>query len=336
MIREATAKIIERIDLTREEQELVFEEIMTGGATPSQIAAFITALRIKGETVEEITGAAHIMRKHATKINVDKKKLLDTCGTGGDSKDTFNISTISAFVACGAGLTVAKHGNRSVSSRCGSADLLKELGVNIEASLDVVKKCLVEIGIGFLFAPLLHGAMKYATPVRREIGIRTIFNILGPLTNPAGAANQLLGVYDKDLVEPLTDVLRRLGSRHCLVVHGLDGMDEITTTGETLVCELKDNRINSFKIKPEDFGIPKAEAEDLNGGDASFNAQLSREVLEGKKGPQRDIVIFNAGCAIYAGDGARDIEEGIRLAKRSIDSGAALKKLTLLKEYTNK
>lgn len=336
MIKEATAKIIEKIDLTREETEKVFEEIMTGAAAPSQIAAFITALRMKRETVEEITGAAHIMRKHATKINVNRDKVLDTCGTGGDGKHTFNISTISAFVACGAGLTVAKHGNRSVSSKCGSADLLKELGVNIEASPDVVKRCLVEIGIGFLFAPLLHGAMKYATPVRREIGIRTIFNILGPLTNPAGAANQLLGVYDKDLLEPLADVLRKLGLRHCLVVHGLDGMDEITTTGETLVCELKDDKINSFRIKPEDFGILTALAKDLNGGDASFNAQLAREVLEGKRGCQRDIVILNAGCAIYAGDGARDIEEGIRLAKQSIDSGAALKKLTLLKEYTHK
>lgn len=336
MIKEATAKIIERIDLAQEETEKAFEEIMSGVATASQIAAFITALRMKGETVEEISGAASIMRRHVTKINVDKENILDTCGTGGDSKHTFNISTISAFVACAAGLTLAKHGNRSVSSKCGSADLLKELGVNIEVSPAVVEKCLAEIGIGFLFAPLLHRAMKYATPVRREIGIRTVFNILGPLTNPAGAVNQLLGVYDANLVEPLANVLGKLGSRHCLVVHGLDGMDEVTTTNETLVCELKDGKINSFKIKPEDFAIPRAKAEDLVGGDASFNAQLCQRILEGEKGPPRDIVILNAGCAIYAGEGAKDINQGIKLAGQAIDSGAALKKLELLKEYTNK
>lgn len=336
MIKEAAVKIVDKVDLTREETEKVFEEIMTGVATPSQIAALITALRIKGETIEEIAGAAAIMRKHAKIINVDKEKLLDTCGTGGDGKHTFNISTISAFVACGGGLTVAKHGNKSVSSKCGSADLLKELGVNIEASTEVVEKCLSEIGIGFLFAPLLHGAMKYAMPVRREIGIRTIFNILGPLTNPAGALNQLLGVYDENLVERLANVLGKLGSRHSLVVHGLDGMDEVSTTAETLVCELKDGKLNSFKIKPEDFGIPRAKAEDLTGSDAAFNARIFHEVLEGAKGPRRDIVLLNAGCAIYAGDGAKDIKEGIKLAEQSIMSGAALKKLTLLKEYTNK
>lgn len=336
MIKEATVKIVDRVDLTREETEKVFEEIMTGVATPPQIAAFITALRMKGETIEEISGAAYIMRKHATIINVDKEKLLDTCGTGGDGKHTFNISTVSAFVACGGGLTVAKHGNKSVSSKCGSADLLKELGVNIKASVQVVEKCLSEIGIGFLFAPLLHGAMKYAAPVRREIGIRTIFNILGPLTNPARACNQLLGVYDGSLAKPLANVLGKLGSRHSLVVYGSDGMDEVSTTAETLVCELKDGKVNSFRIKPEDFGIPRAKAEDLTGNDAAFNARIFQEVLEGVKGPRRDIVILNAGCAIYAGDGAKDIKEGIKLAEQSIDSGVALKKLTLLKEYTNK
>ncbi len=336
MIKEAAVKIIDRVELTQEETEKVFEEIMTGIATPSQIAAFITALRMKGETIEEIAGAATIMRKHAKIINVDKEKLLDTCGTGGDGKHTFNISTISAFVASGAGLTVAKHGNKSVSSKCGSADLLKELGVNIEAGSEVVEKCLSEIGIGFLFAPLLHGAMKYALPVRQEIGIRTIFNILGPLTNPAGARNQLLGVYEENLAEPLANVLGKLGSQHCLVVHGLDGMDEVSTTAETLVCELKGGKVKSFKIKPEDFGISRAKAADLTGGDAAFNARIFHEVLEGAKGPRRDVVLLNAGCAIYTGDGAKDIKEGIKLAGQSIDNGAALKKLILLKEYTNK
>lgn len=334
MIKEAIAKIIEKVNLTQVEIEAVMEEIMTGKALPSQIASFLTALRMKGETSDEITGCVLVMRRYATQIKAIKDVLLDTCGTGGDKKGTFNISTISAFVAAGAGLVVAKHGNRSVSSSCGSADLLEGLGVKIEIEPDRVENCIEKIGIGFLFAPLLHGAMKYATPVRREIGIRTIFNILGPLSNPAGATHQLLGVYDEKLTEPLAKVLGNLGLKHALVVHGEDGLDEVTTTCGTVVSELKDGNVRNYEIKPEDFGIKRARLEDLRGGDIALNVKIANDVLNGKSGPHRDIVLLNAGCAIYVGDKAKDFKEGIRLACESIDTGKALKKLEELKEYT--
>ena len=336
MIKETISKAAMGKNLSRNEMKDAFGEIMAGKADSAQIAAFITALRMKGESIEEITGGAEVMRKFATKVKTKQKKVLDTCGTGGDKSGTFNISTIAAFVACGAGLTVAKHGNRSVSSKCGSADLLKELGINIEADLPTVEKCLDEIGIGFLFAPLLHSAMKYAAPVRRQLGIRTVFNVLGPLTNPAGATTQLLGVYDKSLVEPLANVLKNLGSVHALVVHGADGLDEVTTTGDTFVAELKDKNVKTYKVNPKDFGISKAKKEDLNGGDAKFNSKIAMDIFSGKPGPQTDIVLLNAGCAIYAGDKATTIKNGIELARSSILSGCALEKLNKLKKLTNK
>jgi len=336
MIKEAIAKVVKGEDLTRSEMNEAFGQIMSGGAGEAEIASFITCMRMKGETIDEITGGAEVMRKFATKVKTKHKKILDTCGTGGDSSGTFNISTIAAFVACGSGVIVAKHGNRSVSSKCGSADLLKELGVNIEAGIDVVEGCLDEIGIGFLFAPLLHGAMKYATPVRRKIGIRTVFNILGPLTNPAGANYQLLGVYDKALVAPLANVLKNLGSVHALIVHGSDGLDEVTTTGKTFVSEVKAKSVKSYEIDPVKYGFSKAKKDELLGGDAQQNSKLAMDILEGKSGKKSDIVILNAGCAIYAADKAKSIKEGIEMARKSISSGSALLKLNKLKELTNK
>jgi anthranilate phosphoribosyltransferase len=330
-IREAIDKVVRRLDLTRQEVEDVWMEIMTGKAQDSQIASLLTALRMKGETVEEITGAALVMRKFVIGVNTTKDVLLDTCGTGGDGRDTFNISSISALVAAGAGICVAKHGNRSVSSKCGSADLLEALGVKIDLPKEKVEACIEKVGMGFLFAPNLHPAMKYATPVRRKIGIRTIFNILGPLTNPAGAGYQLLGVYDRELVEPLVRVLANLGSIHCLVVHGLDGLDEVTTTGATLIGELKGGSIRTYKIKPEDFGIKRVGLGELRGGDVSFNVNLAQDILAAKPGPARDVVLLNAGCAIYAAEAARDIKEGIALAAESIDKGKAKEKLEELR-----
>lgn len=335
MIKEAISRVVHSTDLTEAEMMGVMNEVMTGAATPAQIGSFITALRMKGETVSEITGAARVMREKASRIDAPAGNLVDTCGTGGDESMTFNISTAAAFVAAGAGVTVAKHGNRSVSSKCGSADVLKSLGVNIEAEVSRVEECLREAGIGFLFAPMLHGAMKYAAPVRRELGIRSIFNILGPLTNPAGAARQLLGVYDPALTDILAMVLNNLGSVHAFVVRGEDGLDEITLTGETRVTELKDGFIRTYHIKPEDFGFTRCSPEDLKGGDPVVNAGIILDVLKGKKGPARDIVLLNGGAAIVAGGKAERIEEGIALAHGSIDSGTALGKLEKLKGITN-
>ncbi|MBI5328784.1 MAG: anthranilate phosphoribosyltransferase [Deltaproteobacteria bacterium] len=336
MIKEAISKIVKNQDLTESEMIEIMNEIMTGAASPGQIGAFITALRIKGETVDEITGAAKVMREKATKIEVKGKKVVDTCGTGGDESMTFNISTAAAFVAAGAGLTIAKHGNRSVSSRSGSADVLKALGVNIEAEVARVEECINEIGVGFLFAPMLHGAMKYAAPVRREIGIRTIFNILGPLTNPAGARCQVIGVYDDSLTDILGKVLSNLGAEHAFVVRGEDGLDEITLTAETKVTELKDGKLRTYHIKPEDFGFRRCKAEDLKGGDPEQNAEIILKILKGKKGPQHDVVLLNAAAAIAAGGVANSIEEGIAAARGSIDSGASLDKLNKLVEITNR
>ena len=336
MIKEAISKIVKNQDLTESEMIEVMNEIMTGAASPGQIGAFITALRIKGETVDEITGAAKVMRDKATKIEVKGKKVVDTCGTGGDEAMTFNISTAAAFVAAGAGLTVAKHGNKSVSSRSGSADVLKALGVNIEAEVAKVEKCLAKIGLGFLFAPMLHGAMKYAAPVRREIGIRTIFNILGPLTNPAGARCQVVGVYDDSLTDILGKVLANLGAEHAFVVRGEDGLDEITLTTETKVTELKDGKLRTYHIKPEDFGFKRCKPEDLKGGDPVQNAEIILSILKGKKGPQYDVVLLNAAAAIVAGGMAKSLEEGISTARGSIDSGAALERLNKLVEMSNK
>ncbi|MFH0772295.1 MAG: anthranilate phosphoribosyltransferase [Candidatus Omnitrophota bacterium] len=336
MIKEAISQLVKRKDLLISEMELVMEEIMTGKASPAQIASFLTALRMKGETIDEIVGAANIMRNHVTRIKTNRDLVLDTCGTGGDESFTFNISTICAFVVSGAGIPVAKHGNRSVSSRCGSADLLSALGVNIEAEENIVSECIDKIGIGFLFAPALHKAMHFAVAPRREIGIRTVFNILGPMTNPAGARHQLIGVYGKELTEPIAKALGRLGSKHALIVHGEDGLDEVTTTGYTQISELKDAKVGTFMISPEDFGIKRASADDLKGGDCDYNAKIALEILGGNKGSRRDVVILNAACAIYAADRTSDIGEAVKLAEDAIVSGAALLKLEQLKELTNR
>lgn len=336
MIQEATELITRGKDLSRDEMQVVMEEIMTAKADTPAIISFLTALNKKGETVEELTAAVSVMRKHVTRIRTDKEVVLDTCGTGGDRKGTFNVSTIVAFVASGCGITVAKHGNRSVSSRCGSADILEALGININMSVDRIEKCLDEVGIAFLFAPNLHPAMKYAMPARKQIGSRTMFNILGPLTNPAGATHQLVGVYDRHWLEILAQVLANLGCVHALIVHGIDGLDEITTTAPTLIAEEHNGRLNNYEVAPEDFGFKRARLEDLVGGSAFNNAKILLDVLNGKSGPQRDIVLLNAGAAIYVSDKAGSIKEGIELAKVSIDSGKALKKLELLKECSLK
>lgn len=335
MIREAISKVVDGEDLSQEEATTTMNEIMSGEATPAQIACFITALRLKGETVDEITGCARIMREKVTRIEAKADLLVDTCGTGGDGSNTFNISTTAAVVAAGAGLHIAKHGNRSVSSKSGSADVLKALGVNIEADAALVAKCVDEVGIGFLFAPMLHPAMKYAIGPRREIGIRTIFNILGPLTNPAGAQVQVLGVYDAALTETLANVLKNLGSSHVFVVHGADGLDEITITDKTYVSELVDGQVKSFTIAPEDFGMSRADASTLVGGEAEENARITLDILGGEKGPRRDIVLLNSAAVIMAGGKAADLAEGIQVAAETIDSGKALEKLELLKKATN-
>ncbi len=335
MMKEAIKKVVEMESLTQEEAAAVMTEIMEGAATPAQIGCFLTALRLKGETVEEITGFAQVMREKATRISCCFEDVVDTCGTGGDGLCTFNISTCAAFVAAGAGVAVAKHGNRCVSSGCGSADVLKELGVNIEAEPAVVERCMDALGVGFLFAPKLHLAMKHAIGPRREIGIRTVFNILGPLTNPAGARRQLLGVYDGTLTEIIARVLDKLGSRRVFVVHGDDGLDEISTTGPTQVTELSDSHVSTYTIHPEDLGIPVSSMEELKGGDALMNAAIVKDVLSGQKGPKRDIVLLNSAAVIVAAGRAADLEEGLEVAAESIDSGRAMEKLSRLIQVSN-
>jgi anthranilate phosphoribosyltransferase len=335
-IQEAIKKATGGSHLSREESRSVFEEIMSGKATQAQIAAIIIALHMKGETIEEITGAAEVMREKATPVIPDSADhIVDTCGTGGDSSHTFNISTAAAFVAAAAGARVAKHGNRSVSSKCGSADVLEALGVNIAIEPKKMKACLDEIGICFLFAPALHGAMKHAIGPRKEIGIRTIFNVLGPLTNPAGAKNQLMGVFMPELTEPLARVLRNMGSDHAYVVHGFNRMDEISITGETRISELSDGLIKTFTISPEDYDLPGASPEAVRGGGAAENADIIKKIFSGEKGPHRDIVIFNAGFAIAAAGVATDPAEGIQKAAEALDSGAVEEKLALLVEKTS-
>jgi len=309
------------------------EEIMQGEVTPAQFGAFVTALRLKGETVDEIIGLARTMRAKAVPVNVSEP-VVDTCGTGGDGSGTFNISTAAALVAAGAGLKVAKHGNRAMSSQCGSADVLEALGIKIDLGAEAVAQCLETVGIGFMFAPTFHPAMKYAAAPRREIGIRTVFNILGPLTNPAGAKAQVLGVADESLVEKLALALQGLGSSHAMVVHGEDGLDEITVTGKSRVCELKDGSLRSYSVSPEDFGLSQANSSDLMGGTASENADLLRRVLNGDLGPQRDAVLLNAGAVLLTGDKVATLEQGIALAKEVIDSGHARAKLEQLIKFS--
>lgn len=334
MIKEAINQVVSEQDLSEEQSQAVMQEIMSGEATPAQIAAFITGLRMKKETVAEITGGAKVMREKATKIKVDGE-VVDTCGTGGDRAGTFNISTVAAFVAAGAGVKIAKHGNRSVSSRCGSADLLMALGVKINLPPEGIEKSIREVGFGFLFAPDLHGAMKYAIGPRREIGIRTIFNILGPLTNPAGARYQLLGVYDPDLTEIMTRVLKNLGSERVFCVHGEDGLDEVSLSSSTRVTELKGGEINTYRITPEEFGFKRAPLSAIAGGSPEENALIALNVLKGESGPKRDVVLLNTALVLMAGKLTETVEEGINRAAMSIDSGAAMAKLEALKELTN-
>jgi anthranilate phosphoribosyltransferase len=334
MIRDAIAKLADRVSLTEAESEAVMREIMEGQTTPAQIAAYLTALRLKGETVDEVVGAARAMREKAVKIRVDDPLVVDTCGTGGDRKGTFNISTTTAFVVAGAGVTVAKHGNRAASSKSGSADVLRALGVNIDVPPFVVESCVNEIGIGFLFAPVFHGAMKHAVGPRQEIGIRTLFNILGPLTNPAGASIQILGVYADPLADLMAQVLIKLGSRHCFVVHGEDGLDEISISGPTRFCEGKEGRISCYHLDPRDLNIPLAGLETIAGGGPEDNAKILLAILGGERGPKRDIVLLNAAPPFVACGLAKDFAEGVALAAQSIDSGAALAKLENLKQRT--
>ncbi len=334
MIVNAIKKVVEGQDLNRDDCYGAMDDIMGGRATPAQVAAFITALRIKGETVQEITACAQVMRDRVLRVDVDVADLVDTCGTGGDGARTFNISTTAAFVVAGAGVPVAKHGNRSVSSQSGSADLFQALGVNIDAGLDVVRRCIGEVGMGFLFAPLLHGAMKHAIGPRREIGIRTVFNILGPLTNPAGAPNQVIGVYAEGLTETVCEVLEELGTRHAYVVHGHDGLDEITLTGKTKVSELRQGRVYTFDLDPEELGFSCCSAEALKGGNAAENAGITLSILRGAAGPKKDITLLNAAAAIYVAGRTRSIGEAVGVAREAIDSGRAMQKLEALKQVS--
>ncbi len=327
MIKEALARVVNRQDLNEEEMMAVMNEIMSSACTAAQIAAFITALRMKGESVAEITGAARVMREKATQIKVEAEVVVDTCGTGGDAANTFNVSTTAAFVIAAAGLKVAKHGNRAVSSRCGSADVLEALGANLDLSPSLVAACIGEVGFGFLFAPKLHLAMKHAIGPRREIGLRTIFNILGPLTNPAGANVQVLGVYDGSLTNILATVLKNLGSKAAMVVFGEGGFDELSIVGPTRISELKHGVVRDYVVQPEDFGLKRATAAEISGGDVARNVQIVRSIFAGKKGACRDMVVLNAAAALAIAGKARDMAEGVNMVEELIDSGAAARKL---------
>ena len=335
MIKEAISLLVAGQSLTMEQAAEVMEEITTGQVTPAQFGAFVTALRIKGETADEIAGLASVMRAKAIRVTTNNP-VIDIVGTGGDNSKSFNISTAAAFVAAGAGIRVAKHNNRAMTSQCGSADVLEALGMKIELDASQVQNCLEKVGIGFMFAPLFHPAMKFAAAPRREIGIRTIFNILGPLTNPARAESQVLGVPSEELGEKMAQVLLRLGSKHTLVVHGLDGMDEISIAGKSRVWELRDGKITSYDISPEDFGLARAGVETLAGGTPEENATILRSVLEGEKGPRREAVVINAAAGIVVGhltknhSGLPALKEGVEIAQKTIDSGQALDKLEKL------
>lgn len=335
LIREAINKAVSGLHLDENEAGAVMDIIMEGEATPAQIAALLIALRLKGETVEEITGFARVMRSKATPIHTRHETVVDTCGTGGDGVNTFNISTAAALVVAGCGVPVAKHGNRSVSSRCGSADVLEALGINIGLTPAQKEECLDRIGIAFLFAPALHGAMKHAAGPRREIGVRTVFNVLGPLTNPAGANAQVLGVYSSDLVPKLAGVLARLGTKGAFVLHGAGGADEITPAGPAHVCRVSGGKVQNFELDPLEFGIKRAPLETLRGGSPPENAAIINSILSGEKGPRRDAVVLNAALALVASENADSIGDALKTASQSIDSGGALKKLRDLSDFTS-
>ena len=338
IITEAVRALVDRKDLSRIEAAAAMEAIMSGASTDAQIAAFLTALRMKGETVEELIGFAQVMREKAVQVRTrarevvgatgtDREMLIDTAGTGGDASGTFNVSTATAFVVAGAGLKVAKHGNRSMSSLCGSADVVETLGIKIELSPAKIARCVDEVGIGFLYAPLLHTAMKHVVTVRRETGIRTVFNMLGPLTNPAGANAQVIGVYSEALTEPLARVLAELGTHRAFVVHGADGLDEISNTGTSRISEVREGVVRNSTVRPEDLGLARASIQDLRGGDRTENAEIIRHILSGEVGPCRDIVLMNASAALVVGGRAHDLKEGVAVAAQSIDSGAAADRL---------
>jgi anthranilate phosphoribosyltransferase len=345
-ITAAIKKVVNRQNLRVEEAELVLEQIMTGQCTDAQIASLLTALRMKGETADEIVGFARVMRRKAAPVHpqsavgteisgTEREALIDTCGTGGDISGSFNVSTATAFVAAGGGLRVAKHGNRSVSSMCGSADVVEALGVRLELSPERIAQCIDQIGIGFLHAPLLHDAMKYVALARHQMAIRTIFNMLGPLTNPAGADTQVIGVYAAPLTELLGFALRELGTNRALVVHGMDGLDEISISSATRITELKDSELTTFEVKPEDFGIERAPLSRIRGGDAKQNADIILGILSGEKGPRRDVVLLNAAAAFLVAGKAPNLASGLALAADSIDSGRARRKLQDLIQLTN-
>lgn len=334
-MRKYIDKLHNKENLTQDEIEFVMNLIMSGDAIKEEIASFLLALREKGPTVDEITGAARIMRKYVVGIETAHRDILDTCGTGGDKTNTFNISTATALVVAGAGVPVAKHGNRSVSSKCGSADVLEGLGVNLNVTEDRLKTCLDQVGIAFLFAQKLHPAMKNVAPIRKELGVETIFNILGPLTNPANATHQMIGVYSRELVEPMAQVLKNLGIKKGLVVHGCDGLDEITTTGITFISEYNGEEVITYDIDPTELGMKLARPADLKGGDLDENIKIVTSILNGEKGPKRDIVLINSAYALYISDKIHNIEEGMEMAKDSIDSGKAKQKLNALKEFTH-
>jgi anthranilate phosphoribosyltransferase len=336
MIKDAIAILADRASLTEQEAESVMLEIMDGAATQAQIAAYLMGLCLKGETVEEISGSVRAMRAKAIRIAVGDPLVVDTCGTGGDRAHTFNISTTTALVLAGAGLTVAKHGNCSVSSKSGSADVLSALGVKIDLPTECVADCINEVGIGFLFAPLYHGAMKHCAGPRQEMGIRTMLNLLGPLTNPAGATIQVLGVYEGRLTSLLGKVLMHLGSQHCFVFHGMDGLDEITLTTKTQISEAKGGVLSNYFLDPAEFGLALVSAKQLAGGTPQENAAITRDILLGRKGPKRDIICLNAAPALVAGRKATSLQEGFLLAGQAIDSGAASEKLARLIAFTNK
>ncbi len=331
----AIKAVTEKQDLSADEMSTAMRLIMTGEATPAQVGGFLIGLRMKGETIDEIAAAAAVMRELASKVEVENNHLVDTCGTGGDASGSFNISTASAIVVAAAGGKVAKHGNRSISSKSGSADVLETAGVNLEISPQQVAECVNEIGVGFMFAPLHHSAMKHAIGPRREMAVRTIFNVLGPLTNPAGAPNQVLGVFSKDLVEPLAHVLKRLGSEHVLVVHAEDGLDEISIASPTYIAELNDGEVKTYTIQPEDFDLSRADLEQIQATDSAHSLEIIKNVFSNTDGPAKDIVCLNAGAAIYAAGLTASLAEGVKKAQQVIASGAVTEKLQQLITKTN-
>jgi len=334
MFKENLSKIVQKEDLNEEQMSQMITDIFSGNITDAQIGAMMAALATKGETFEELAGAARAMRRKALRIQTSTGTVVDTCGTGGDGAHTFNISTTTSFVVAACGVTVAKHGNRSVSSQCGSADLLEALGVKLDTAPEIVEEAVQDIGIGFLFAPLYHGAMRFAAKARKEVGLRSIFNMLGPLTNPAGANCQLLGVYAPELTEMFAHALQLLGTKRAFVVHGHDGLDEISVCAPTRISELKDGLIRTYDISPEQFFSEQAEPADLLGGNPEENAQITRNILNGEKGPKRNVVLINAAAALVAAGQAEDLKQGIRMAETAIDDGAAANKMEALIKYS--